>query len=73
LWQDDYKRRQFFEKYAKDNNFDPLNREEWYMQSRGKIATVEVWILFYSLICNYCLRGRWVLHPTTEKRVWQKL
>jgi len=41
LWEDKHKRREFFEAFAKANNFDPLDKESWYMQSRAKIASTE--------------------------------
>eukprot|EP00026_Physarum_polycephalum_P002112 Phypoly_transcript_02116.p1 GENE.Phypoly_transcript_02116~~Phypoly_transcript_02116.p1 ORF type:complete len:954 (+),score=114.83 Phypoly_transcript_02116:59-2920(+) len=34
-------RKKFFEKYAKENGFDPLNPEEWYRQPRKRILATE--------------------------------
>eukprot|EP00026_Physarum_polycephalum_P003234 Phypoly_transcript_03244.p1 GENE.Phypoly_transcript_03244~~Phypoly_transcript_03244.p1 ORF type:complete len:742 (+),score=88.29 Phypoly_transcript_03244:221-2446(+) len=34
-------RRQFFERYAKENDFDPLVPENWYYQSRDKILAIK--------------------------------
>eukprot|EP00026_Physarum_polycephalum_P002145 Phypoly_transcript_02149.p1 GENE.Phypoly_transcript_02149~~Phypoly_transcript_02149.p1 ORF type:complete len:898 (+),score=87.49 Phypoly_transcript_02149:121-2814(+) len=41
LWQEKHRRREFFETYAKENNFNPLIPEEWYLQSREKISSKE--------------------------------
>jgi hypothetical protein len=35
-------RRRFFENYAKENGFDPLNPENWYLQAREKIISTKV-------------------------------
>ena len=45
VWQDIANRRQFFEKYAKTNGFDPLVPENWYYQSRRKILEAKVLVL----------------------------
>eukprot|EP00026_Physarum_polycephalum_P004386 Phypoly_transcript_04404.p1 GENE.Phypoly_transcript_04404~~Phypoly_transcript_04404.p1 ORF type:complete len:567 (+),score=64.08 Phypoly_transcript_04404:352-2052(+) len=37
LWKHPAERRKLLEKYAKENNFDPLNPENWYSQSRQKM------------------------------------
>eukprot|EP00026_Physarum_polycephalum_P002991 Phypoly_transcript_03000.p1 GENE.Phypoly_transcript_03000~~Phypoly_transcript_03000.p1 ORF type:complete len:301 (-),score=32.11 Phypoly_transcript_03000:189-1091(-) len=37
LWSDPANRRKFFENYAKDNRFDPLQAEKWYLQSIFRI------------------------------------
>lgn len=36
------KRREFFEKYAKEEGFDPLNAEKWYSQSTDNIIARKV-------------------------------
>lgn len=36
------KRKRFFEKYAKENGFDPLSAEDWYRQSIPKMLGVKV-------------------------------
>eukprot|EP00026_Physarum_polycephalum_P001621 Phypoly_transcript_01623.p1 GENE.Phypoly_transcript_01623~~Phypoly_transcript_01623.p1 ORF type:complete len:1048 (-),score=160.89 Phypoly_transcript_01623:116-2998(-) len=40
-WQKVETRRQFFENYAKDNDFDPLVPENWYSQPRDIIMTIK--------------------------------
>jgi hypothetical protein len=42
-------RRKFFEKYAKDNGFDPKNPENWYAQPADLIMSVKVCLLPYIL------------------------
>jgi len=37
MWNDIEERRKCLEKYAKENDFDPLIPENWYLQSREKI------------------------------------
>lgn len=39
------KRRRFFERYAKKYKFDPLNPNNWYLQSRNKIEVCKVFII----------------------------
>eukprot|EP00026_Physarum_polycephalum_P001037 Phypoly_transcript_01038.p1 GENE.Phypoly_transcript_01038~~Phypoly_transcript_01038.p1 ORF type:complete len:1240 (+),score=185.34 Phypoly_transcript_01038:28-3720(+) len=39
-WSNSANRRAFFEDYAKTNDFDPLNAENWYMQTERKIMAV---------------------------------
>jgi hypothetical protein len=41
-WQEVGKRRKFFENYAKENGFDPLSPENWYLQPIKKILSVIV-------------------------------
>lgn len=43
-WSSVENRRNFFEKYAKENKFDPLLPENWYSQSRANMATIKVCI-----------------------------
>jgi hypothetical protein len=35
-------RRRYFEDYAKENGFDPLVPENWYMQPKFKLAAKKV-------------------------------
>eukprot|EP00026_Physarum_polycephalum_P003383 Phypoly_transcript_03394.p1 GENE.Phypoly_transcript_03394~~Phypoly_transcript_03394.p1 ORF type:complete len:728 (+),score=54.40 Phypoly_transcript_03394:224-2407(+) len=37
LWYNAKNRRKFFEEYARENKFDPLNPKNWYIQQRKKI------------------------------------
>jgi hypothetical protein len=41
-WEDISSRRELFVKYAKENGFDPLNPENWYLQPRKKILEIKV-------------------------------
>ena len=41
-WHTTESRRIFFERYAEQQGFDPLNPDYWYSQSRDKILTVKV-------------------------------
>ena len=41
------KRRMFFEDYAKQNGFDPLIPNNWYVQSKLKILSLKVFITFF--------------------------
>lgn len=40
-WGNIESRRHFFERYAKENNFDPQNTTAWYSQSRSKILSTK--------------------------------
>lgn len=44
-WHDRNNRRNFFEEYARENFFDPLIPENWYLQPTSKIMAKEVIIL----------------------------
>jgi hypothetical protein len=46
LWQDAKNRKEFFEKFALTNSFDPLLAENWYQQSPEKILSVKVFPFF---------------------------
>ena len=48
-------RRQFFEKYAKQNRFDPLIAANWYLQFKGNILSAKVFFLFLVLFLFFCL------------------
>lgn len=39
-------RKKFFEEYAKVHGFDPLNPENWYLQSFSRINAAEVIFIF---------------------------
>jgi hypothetical protein len=41
-WKDAENRRNFFLSYSQENNFDPLNPENWYSQSIDKMMAVKV-------------------------------
>ena len=47
-WGNKEKRRQFFENYAAEHSFDPLNPDRWYIQPRDKLLATPVILLFYS-------------------------
>ena len=53
-WASPLKRRQFFEKYARDNGFDYRSPAAWYAQSRTKILSVkvfaELYVIYYLLM-----------------------
>lgn len=40
-------RRGFFEKYARDNHFDPYSPENWYHQPFSRILTMKVNLIFF--------------------------
>lgn len=42
-WHNKDSRRDFFEEYALDSGFDPLDPECWYLESRGNILKKKVW------------------------------
>jgi hypothetical protein len=44
----DFKHIAFFEKYAKDNGFDPLNPDNWYSQTHRKIAARVLFSSFHN-------------------------
>jgi hypothetical protein len=46
MWHKMKNRRRFFEEYAKENGFDPLNPKNWYSQPRKKIEAKKVFSLF---------------------------
>ena len=46
-WHTTESRRIFFERYAEQQGFDPLNPDYWYSQSRDKILAVKVQDLLY--------------------------
>ena len=50
-WDNDHKRRLYFERYARENSFDPLIPQNWYSQGREKILATTVFasLLFLSL------------------------
>lgn len=50
FWSKASNRRQFFERYARENQFDPRLPENWYMQSRQKIIQTKVFTFFKILI-----------------------
>eukprot|EP00026_Physarum_polycephalum_P002151 Phypoly_transcript_02156.p1 GENE.Phypoly_transcript_02156~~Phypoly_transcript_02156.p1 ORF type:complete len:735 (+),score=101.72 Phypoly_transcript_02156:694-2898(+) len=41
LWNKPSRRRKFFENFAKENNFDPLNAHVWYQQSARRMKVVK--------------------------------
>jgi exonuclease V gamma subunit len=41
VWYEVESRRNFFEKYARDNKFDPLKAENWYKQPRDRILATK--------------------------------
>lgn len=41
-WSDSETRRYFLEKYAKDNDFDPLIAQNWYSEPKDKILRLKV-------------------------------
>jgi hypothetical protein len=45
-WTKPEKRREFFEKYAEANLFNPYVPENWYLQPRDKILAVKVSSIF---------------------------
>jgi hypothetical protein len=49
-------RRQFFENYAEENGFDPLNPKNWYAQPTEKIMAVKV------LLENLCYFSFFIFH-----------
>ena len=53
LWKHPENRRRFFQDYASENGFDPLNPENWYTQPHSKVMAVRVYSIFYSssLLC----------------------
>lgn len=54
MWSQENNRRLFFEKFAEENNFDPLIASNWYTQRRVDIVSRKVYFLFY-LIFFFCL------------------
>ena len=55
LWDNVRNRRGFFEKYARIRKFDPLNPENWYLQSERKLMAVKVLVLFIFIfyLCKF--------------------
>lgn len=51
FWQNEGNRKRFFEKYASEKGFDPLQAEQWYKVLRYSILTRKVTPL--SLICSH--------------------
>lgn len=51
-WQDKKNRRKFFENFAREKGFDPLDSHSWYSVSRNSILThpVNLFILFFNFI-----------------------
>jgi len=43
-----------FEKYAKENSFDPLTPENWYAQSKQKLLQIKVFLYFFNFF-KLCL------------------
>lgn len=41
-WNSTSSRREFFENYAHESGFDPLDPECWYLESRGSILQKKV-------------------------------
>jgi hypothetical protein len=52
-WNNAAARRKFFEDYAKENGFDPLDPNNWYKISRYKLMALQVF--FFTLFCKYIL------------------
>jgi hypothetical protein len=42
LWNSTHDRRKFFENFAKENNFNPLNPRNWHSRLRAKVVATEV-------------------------------
>jgi hypothetical protein len=42
VWNDQQRRREFFENYAKSNGFDFQNAQDWYLQSLDDLMAVKV-------------------------------
>lgn len=40
------KRREFFENFAKEEGFDPLHADQWYLQSKEKLLSRKVIEIF---------------------------
>ena len=53
-WQYSVNRRQFFETYAADNNFDPLVADNWYRQSREQIMSTGVSRPLFLFFLSFC-------------------
>lgn len=57
------RRRKVFEDYAKENGFDPLIADQWYLQSIPKLRSSTViaifilylFIILFYLFNNYCI------------------
>lgn len=49
-WVGEDSRRKFFERYAKENKFDPLIADNWYSQPRDKLLASKVLIIFLLFI-----------------------
>ena len=48
VWKSPENRRNFFEKYAKQNGFDPLDPELWYSQTKENILAAVSYIHYFS-------------------------
>lgn len=49
-WNDEERRREALETYARDHAFDPLIPQNWYSQSRDKLNSIEV-IFSFPFFC----------------------
>lgn len=49
-WKESARRREFFERYAKDNNFDPLIPENWYNINFGGFFSLKVLQIIIALL-----------------------
>lgn len=56
IWNSVEKRRMFFEKYAKEHNFDPRNPANWYLHPKEKIMLAKVSILRFHLLVVLSIR-----------------
>eukprot|EP00026_Physarum_polycephalum_P000846 Phypoly_transcript_00847.p1 GENE.Phypoly_transcript_00847~~Phypoly_transcript_00847.p1 ORF type:complete len:1309 (+),score=236.62 Phypoly_transcript_00847:226-3927(+) len=75
VWHDIANRRQFFEKYAKANGFDPLLPENWYYQSRRKILETKGGVSVMSYHNGSVARALVDLFPDIgieRKKMWPK-
>ena len=50
MWSDPETRRNFFEKYAKNNDFNPLLPANWYSQSKAQIMAIQVWFETHEMV-----------------------
>ena len=48
-WKTSAERRKFFDKFAKSNNFDPLEADNWYSVSRVEITNAVSKVISFSL------------------------
>jgi len=70
VYKDTKKRLEFFEEFAKENQFDPLIMENWYSRTKSDIFSykVSIYLLLLVYLCKNNIHLGWSISSTILRK-----